>query len=75
MDRHQQLIFSDVTFCVVVHCTLCSKNVVVFVVILLAVVMSFRNAVDLLTHALKGWKKQFEKKILVVIDAILELYP
>jgi len=54
MDRHQQLIFSDVTFCKVVHCTLCSKNVVVFVVILLAVVMSFGNAVDLLTHALKG---------------------
>ena len=75
MDRHQQLIFSDVTFFKVVHCTMCSKNVVVFVVILLAVVMSFRNAVDLLTHALKGWKKQFEKKILVVIDAILELYP
>jgi len=54
MDRHQQLIFSDVTFFKVVHCTLCSKNVVVFVVILLAVVMSFGNAVDLLTHALKG---------------------
>lgn len=30
------------------------QNVVVFVVILLAVVMSFGNAVDLLTHALKG---------------------
>jgi len=57
MDRHQQLIFSDLTFSQSVHgvhCTLCSKNVVVFVVILLAVVMSFGNAVDLLTHALKG---------------------
>jgi len=33
-------------------CTLCNRNVV-FVVILLAVVMSFWNAVALLTHALQ----------------------